>query len=102
MNLNVVRPVKVTGVSRTAMGTFLVDTDCLLGGSVARWEARTVISGKWGGPETAVILPLRCPRVKLFFSLFLLGSGCRGVGTSETWKNSCFILSLAGSVFCLS
>lgn len=49
MNLNVVRPVKVTGVSRTTMGTFLVDTDCLLGGSVARWEARTVISGEWVG-----------------------------------------------------
>lgn len=46
MKLNVVRPVKVTGVSRTTMGTFLVDTDCLLGGSVARWEARTVISGE--------------------------------------------------------
>lgn len=49
MNLNVVRPVKVTGVSMTTMGTFLVDTDCLLGGNVARWEARTVISGKWVG-----------------------------------------------------
>ena len=46
MNLNVVRPVKVTGVSQTTMGTFLVETDCLLGGSVARWEARTVISGE--------------------------------------------------------
>eukprot|EP00903_Cladosiphon_okamuranus_P016261 g14997.t2 len=44
MNLNVLRPVKVTGVSMTTMGTFLVDTDCLLGGNVARWEARTVIS----------------------------------------------------------
>lgn len=47
MNLNVVRPVKVTGVSRTPMGTFLVETDCLLGGMVARWEARTVISGEF-------------------------------------------------------
>ncbi|CAN0092796.1 unnamed protein product [Ectocarpus sp. 6 AP-2014] len=44
MKLNVVRPVNVTGVSRTPMGTFLVETDCLLGGMVARWEARTVIS----------------------------------------------------------
>ncbi|CAN0453878.1 unnamed protein product, partial [Ectocarpus sp. 12 AP-2014] len=44
MQLNVVRPVNVTGVSRTPMGTFLVETDCLLGGTVARWEARTVIS----------------------------------------------------------
>ncbi|CAN0509195.1 unnamed protein product, partial [Ectocarpus sp. 12 AP-2014] len=44
MKLNVVRPVNVTGVSRTPMGTFLVETDCLLGGTVARWEARTVIS----------------------------------------------------------
>lgn len=46
MKLNVVRPVTVTGVTRTTMGTFLVDTDCLLGGAPARWEARTVISGE--------------------------------------------------------
>lgn len=44
MKLNVVRPVTVTGVTRTTMGTFLVETDCLLGGTPARWEARTVIS----------------------------------------------------------
>lgn len=46
MKLNVVRPVTVTGVTRTSMGTFLVDTDCLLGGTAARWEARAVISGE--------------------------------------------------------
>lgn len=63
MNLNVVRPVKVTGVSRTAMGTFLVDTDCLLGGNVARWEARTVISGKLVDMRRRC-LPCRCPYVE--------------------------------------
>ena len=46
MKLNVVRPVTVKDVSRTAMGTFLVETDCLLGGTPARWEARTVVSGE--------------------------------------------------------
>lgn len=45
MKLNVVRPVTVTGVSRTAMGTFLVETDCLMGGAPAQWECRAVISG---------------------------------------------------------
>lgn len=46
MKLKVVRPVTVTGVTRTAMGTFIVETNCLLGGSPARWECRAVISGK--------------------------------------------------------
>lgn len=45
MKLNVVRPVTVTGVTRTTMGTYLVETDCLLGGAPARWECRAVISG---------------------------------------------------------
>lgn len=63
MKLNVVRPVTVTNVSRTAMGTFLVETDCLLGGTPARWEARTVVSGEIHGSDfageygTAVVAP---------------------------------------------
>lgn len=46
MKLNVIRPVTVTGVTRTTMGTFIVETDCLLGGAPAHWECRAVISGK--------------------------------------------------------
>ncbi|CAM9508495.1 unnamed protein product [Sphacelaria rigidula] len=46
MKLDVVRPVTVTGVKRTAMGTYLVETDCLMGGAPAQWECRAVISGK--------------------------------------------------------
>lgn len=68
MKLNIVRPVTVTGVTRTAMGTFMVDTDCLLGGTPARWEARAVISG-----ESFVVSSVGIVIISLFsFSVLLL------------------------------
>ena len=80
MKLNVVRPVTVTGVTRTTMGTFLVDTDCLLGGSSARWEARAVISGE---------IRDRC--TKAIFSGDVLGDACNLGTVSSTLrvKHSC-------------
>ncbi|CAM9256285.1 unnamed protein product, partial [Hapterophycus canaliculatus] len=63
MRLNVVRPVKVTGVTKTAMGTFLVETDCSLGGTAARWEARTVISA--AGTHASPVWP-RLPGSETF------------------------------------
>eukprot|EP00904_Undaria_pinnatifida_P007000 jgi/Undpi1/342/HiC_scaffold_1.g00338.m1 len=63
MKLNVVRPVTVKDVSRTAMGTFLVETDCLLGGTPARWEARTVVSAS--GTHTRPVIP-RLPGSETF------------------------------------